>query len=107
MWTQAEVTALRERLGVDRPRFARIVGVDTRTVFRWEAGEVQPSGAAGAVLTGLRQKLEADPTTAEQVIAFVVGASAVGGLAYLMVKLLDHATLAPLPLPRPRRRRRR
>lgn len=104
MWKAADVTVLRERLGVDRPTFARIVGVDTRTVFRWEAGEVTPSGAAEAILTGLREKLNANPETADQVIKFVVGAAAIGGLAYLVVKMLDAA--APPGAQAPKRRRR-
>lgn len=89
MSTAVEVTALRDRLGVDRPTFARIVGVDTRTVFRWEAGDVTPSGAAEAVITGLREKIAEGHEIAEQVVKFVVKTSDVGGLAYLLVKLLD------------------
>lgn len=87
-----DVKNLRERLGVDRPAFARIVGVDTRTVFRWEAGEVSPTGPAQAVILALREKLRNDPKSADRVIQFVVEASAIGGLSYLLVRLLDGVT---------------
>ena len=71
------------------PAFARIVGVDPRTVYRWETGPGHPSGAAEAVLNGLKEKLDKDPSDANDVASFLVGAAAVGGLAYLLVKLLD------------------
>jgi transcriptional regulator with XRE-family HTH domain len=89
MWTPQAVKALRERLGMEVPAFARITGVDPRTVYRWEAGTAHPSGAAEAVLNGLKEKLDKDPAAAATVSAFLVGAAAVGGLAYLLVKLLD------------------
>lgn len=89
LWQAEDVLALRERLGVDRPVLARIVGVDTRTIFRWEAGDVHPSGPAEGVLTGLREALRASPDTADEVVHFVVGAASIGGLAYLMLKLLE------------------
>jgi transcriptional regulator with XRE-family HTH domain len=89
MWTPEAVRYLRERLGMEVPAFARITGVDPRTVYRWEAGAARPSGAAVAVLNGLKEKLDKDPSAANAVSAFLVGAAAVGGLAYLLVKLLD------------------
>ncbi len=92
MWTSAEIQALRVRLGLDPAGFAKLVGVDARTVSRWELGIARPTGAAEAVLSALREKLDKDPAKAEKVIAFIVGAAAVGGLAYLLIKLLDEVT---------------
>ncbi len=77
---------------MDPVSFAKLVGVDARTVLRWEAGQVHPTGAAEAVLNGLREKLNKDPQVAEQVIALLLGTAAVGGLAYLLVRLLDTFT---------------
>lgn len=42
-------------------------------------------------MTGIREKLEADPSSAKKVIKLLTGAAAVGGLAYLLVKLLGSA----------------
>lgn len=89
MWTPQEVTAMREQLGLDGPGFAKLVGVDQRSVQRWEQGLAHPTGAAEAVLNGIREKLRKDPDTAGEVIKVLVGAAAIGGLAYLLVKLLD------------------
>jgi len=89
VWTPDEIRALRERLRLDPSGFAKLLGVDARTVARWEAGLAAPTGAAEAVMTGLREKLDKDPGEAEQIIKFIVGAVAVGGLAYLLIKLLD------------------
>ncbi len=90
MWTPERIRQLRQRLGLDQAHFARLLGVDPRTVSRWETGAVKPSGAAEAVLNGLGESLDDDPKVAEQIIAFVVGAAAVGGLAYLVKKLIDN-----------------
>jgi len=103
MWTARDVVGLRERLGVDHPTFARMVGVDTRTVFRWEAG-IRPTGAAEAVLSGIREKLASDPRNADRTIDFLVKSAAIGGLTYLFVQLLDAATAGA---PRARRGRQR
>ncbi|MBI4438174.1 helix-turn-helix domain-containing protein [Candidatus Uhrbacteria bacterium] len=92
MWNAQDVRDLRQHLDLDVASFARLVGVDARTVTRWEAGIARPTGAAEAVLNGLREKLAKDPSTAKAVIAVLVGAAAVGGLAYLLVKLLDKIT---------------
>jgi len=76
-----------------RAEFAKLVGVDVRTVTRWETADgPRPTGAAEAILNGLNEKLTKDPDTADQVLKFVLGAVAVGGLAYLIVKLLDTAS---------------
>lgn len=88
----AEIRALRKRLGLDRSAFARLVGVDARTVSRWESEKgPRPKGAAAAVVTGIREQLEGDPKSAKKVVRTLAGAAAVGGLAYLMVKLLKKA----------------
>lgn len=74
---------------MNRAQFARLCGVDARTVVRWETpGGPRPTGAAYAVMTAIREKLDADPKGASRVIKFLVGAAAVGGLAYVLLKLL-------------------
>jgi DNA-binding transcriptional regulator YiaG len=95
MWTPNAIQALRLRLGLDLPGFAKLMGVDTRSVTRWEQGVARPTGASEAVLSALQEKLQKDPADAERVIAFLVGAVAVGGLAYLLVKLLDEVPDSP------------
>jgi len=89
VWEKENITNLRARLGLSSTDFARLFGVDVRTIYRWEKGDAKPSGAAEAVMNGLREKLERDPGSADAVIKFLVGAAAVGGLAYLVFKLLD------------------
>jgi transcriptional regulator with XRE-family HTH domain len=83
---------LRRRIGLSQARFARLVGVDPRSVIRWESGQgPSPKGSAEAVLDGIREKLDSDPRHAKKVIRLLSGAAAVGGLAYLLVKLLGSA----------------
>lgn len=89
MWTRRDVEALRRRLGMNRGQFARLLGVDSRTVFRWESSDgPNPRGSAEAVMTAIREKLDADPRAAKKVVKFLGGAAAVGGLAYVLLKLL-------------------
>lgn len=95
MWSHREILALRKRLGLNQSQFARLVGVDVRSVIRWESSDgPRPKGSAEAVMTGIREKLEGDPRNAKKVIKLLTGAAAVGGLAYLLVKLLGSAAKA-------------
>ncbi len=84
-----DVEALRKRLQMNRSQFAKLCGVDARTVIRWETpGGPRPTGAAHAVMTAIREKLDADPKSAARIIKFLATAAAVGGLAYVLLKLL-------------------
>jgi transcriptional regulator with XRE-family HTH domain len=92
VWSPREIRALRGRLGLNQVQFARLVGVDVRSVLRWESNEgPRPKGSAQAVMTGIREKLQGDPRHVKKVIKLLTGAAAVGGLAYLLVKLLGSA----------------
>lgn len=89
MLSAADVERLRERLKMSRPQFAKLCGVDARTVHRWETpGGPRPTGAAHAVMAAIQEKLDADPKSAARIIKFLAGAAAVGGLAYVLLKLL-------------------
>ncbi|MEX1362071.1 MAG: hypothetical protein AB1Z98_03045 [Nannocystaceae bacterium] len=89
MPSAAEVQRLRKRLQMTRAQFARLCGVDARTVVRWETPDgPRPTGAAAAVMTAIQEKLDADPGDAKKVVRFLAGAAAVGGLAYVLLKLL-------------------
>ncbi len=86
-----EIAALRGALGLDRSAFARIVGVDTRSVYRWEMGEVQASGAALAVLRGFAEVMKGSGGPALR--ARVERVAGLGcGLALLLVELFDDLT---------------
>lgn len=87
VWNADAVRALRERLGLDQSSFARLIGVDARTTCRWEAGTARPTGAAEAVLNGIRESL--DQERSAEVVEQLVKAAAIGGLAYLIFKLLS------------------
>lgn len=89
MWTTTRIRALRDRLGMEPAAFARLLGVDARTVRRWEAGDARPTGPAEAVLAAIEESLDKDPSTAGRLVKLLVGAAAVGGLAYVLVKLFD------------------
>jgi len=87
--TKAEIIALRHRLGLERAAFARITGTDVRTVTRWETGACEPSGTSLSVLTGIREALDQHPERAEAMVRYIARAAAMGGLSYLLVKLLS------------------
>jgi transcriptional regulator with XRE-family HTH domain len=89
MWSPDQISSLRERLGMEVVEFAKLLGVDARTVRRWESGDARPTGSAEAVMNGISAGLDRDPATAEKIISMLAGAAAVGGLAYLIVKLLE------------------
>lgn len=88
--TSSEILKLRSHLKLDVPTFARVCGVDQRTVTRWESGSAAPTGAALAVLLALKEKLSrTTPDKQAEFINFVSGAAAIGGLAFLLIKLFD------------------
>jgi len=44
------VSVARERVGLEREAFARLLGVSTRTLRDWERGRRTPSGAARTLI---------------------------------------------------------
>lgn len=89
MWTAKDVRALRKRLRLDESEFAKLLGVELRSVQRWEAGTATPTASAEAVLAALRESLDRQPDDADKIVKFVAGAVAIGGLAYMLVKLFE------------------
>lgn len=91
MFDAQRIKSLRTRLGLTQAEFARTIGADVRSVARWESGDSQPSGAAVGVLTALEMTLQKHPDQTDEILRFVVGAAAVGGLAFLLISLLEAA----------------
>ena len=91
-WNSVTVRNMRQRLNLSQADFAKLLGVDVRSVSRWETGNSIPTGAAEEILTGLKEKLDGDPDSAQQVIGAIAAAIAIGGLAYFVIKLLDAFT---------------
>jgi putative transcriptional regulator len=52
----AEVTRLRERIGMSQSVFAGVLNVSTKTVQSWEQGQRQPSQAALRMLQLLKER---------------------------------------------------
>lgn len=93
----SEVSALRILLKMDKPTFAKFLGTDVRTVSRWESGQAEPSGSSEAVMVGVREGLQKGSGDADAMIKVILAAVAVGGLAYLLVKLLDSLSSGTSP----------
>ena len=84
-----DVQYIRERLGLDYEEFAKLLGVTSRSVRRWEL-EGTPEkipGSAADILAALRFGLEKD---SEKLIKFIASVVAIGGLAFLLTKLLEY-----------------
>ena len=83
-----DVKYIREKLELDYEEFAKLLGVTSRSVRRWEL-EASPEkipGSAGDILSALRFGLEKD---SKKLIKFIAGVIAIGGLAFLLTKLLE------------------
>ena len=50
VFDRLEVKAIRKRLRVSQPQFARLIGVSAATLRNWEQGRTRPEGAARALL---------------------------------------------------------
>jgi len=46
----AEITALRDRLGVSRPVFAKMLRMSPRTIERWEQNKAKPDQGSATLL---------------------------------------------------------
>jgi DNA-binding transcriptional regulator YiaG len=57
--TPAEITSLRNRLGLTHEAFSRLVGCSLNTVFRWERGTGSPTGLYAARLREIALEAEA------------------------------------------------
>ena len=53
------VAAVRTRLGLSQPQFARALGISTATLQNWEQGRRQPTGAARVLLRVVAKHPEA------------------------------------------------
>jgi transcriptional regulator with XRE-family HTH domain len=91
-WTNNEVRKMRNRLNLNQADFAKLLGVDIRSVNRWENGLSRPTGSAEAILSALKKKLDTDPDSTQRILTTIGAAVAIGGLAYLIIKLLDALT---------------
>ena len=90
-WDATRVKKLRETLGMNKKQFARLLASDLRTVMRWENADPprKPSGAAGAVMRGIQEKLDKDPNSTTRVVERLNLSNDIGGLAYIIFKGLD------------------
>lgn len=80
--TRDAIYLLREKLGLSEADFASLIGVDTRSVRRWEAGEASPSGSSEGVLLGLEDAIRDVPEFKE-----VCRRAAPRGLAWFIYRL--------------------
>ena len=60
------VKALRESMGNDQKAFAQTVGVDERTIRRWENDGVEPSPMAVRRLREIQQHVSVSPESTER-----------------------------------------
>ncbi len=88
-WSIERIAQVRDRLGLSRAEFAKLLGVDTRTVYRWEAGQSAPTGSAEAVLLGIEQALKAPPDGLTSALSALGAMAAIGGLGFMIYKLIE------------------
>lgn len=83
---------LRSKLNMTEEEFCRLLNIDLRTLRRWEAHQAGPAGAALQTLAGLEEALRRHPERSDFLVEYIRSSSAVGGLAYLLVRLFDDLT---------------
>jgi len=88
-WSIERIPQMRDRLGLSRAEFAKLLGVDARTVYRWESGESSPTGPAEAVLLGIDQALKAPPDGLTSALSALGAMAAIGGLGFMIYKLIE------------------
>ncbi|MFH1841576.1 MAG: helix-turn-helix transcriptional regulator [bacterium] len=88
MMTAAEVTVFRTTFGFSEKELAKFLNVDPRTVRAWENGETPPKETAVQVMAGLQEAWRRS-NGSSVLVSYVRNAMSIGGLAYLLVKLID------------------
>ena len=78
--------ALRKSLGLTRAQLARALGVNERTVTRWEEGTAEPLGLAAEVIAGITDAIN------EGVDPGRVGLSLTNGIRRLVCRELVHGS---------------
>ena len=104
-WNPAQVSALRSDLGMTAQEFSKLVGVDVRSVTRWESTGPRPKGAPVGILAGLYFSLLGSNAKAVRVwlrLHVQLG----GNMASLIVKMLGSIPEAPCKKKPPRKRKR-
>jgi len=78
-WT---ARSLREHLGIEVRDWARILGINVRTVERWDSGEREPAGLAAEVFRGIGKAVDggAPPSEIRQRLMLGLGAFLFHGL---------------------------
>lgn len=94
-WHSAQISEMRKRLQLSRSEFAKLLGVDTRTIYRWENGESVPSGSAEAALLGINQALRTQPDGLTKALAAIGAMAAMGGLGFMIYKLIEFLGRSP------------
>ena len=86
-----DVAALRVHLAMDEREFALLLGCDHRTLKKWESGTIAPSGPAKDIVAALYEmRSRCDDRKWPVLAAYIKSAVCTGGLAYLIIKLLDN-----------------
>lgn len=83
--TGNEIFSLREACDLSVASFAKLLGVDQRSVIRWEANQAEPTSSAREVMIGIRRAIDSDASSVRAEIRDVLE---VGGLALLIERLL-------------------
>lgn len=92
--TSAEFRTLTESLGLTAEAAARLLGVQPRTIRRWQAGEWPVPDDAAAVLLALDARIEAAVSGAMQQVADVEAAAGHPPEDVVMVRYLSADDLA-------------
>jgi transcriptional regulator with XRE-family HTH domain len=98
--THNEVSSLRSRLKMSRAQFARLTGVDVRTVSRWESPNgPRPTGAGAAVIRAIVEAIALRPHVEDKnlLIESIRRDVEIGGLSYLLVRLLQERRVEHKP----------
>ena len=88
--TSADVKKIRGQLKLSQDRFGAFLGVDTRTVQRWENGDNVPTASALAILLSCESALnKLKPRAKAKFLNDLDEHLRVGSFAYYMTSLIE------------------
>jgi len=83
-WNVEDLINLRLDLKMSRSEFGKILGVDERSIWRWESGGSKPRGSAVSVLDGIQFALQENPDSIDEIIKYLQKNAKIGGLSFMI-----------------------
>jgi len=86
------VSFMGKELSLSGSNLARLLNVDERCIANWKKGRSQPTASAKGIMVGIKEAINRGKVSRGTVSKLCQSAAEIGGLAYLVLSLLEGYT---------------